>query len=187
MSCCGGFSMPTEWFLEESRQAAKGADPSPLTGGKVLAMLVGFFLVVALVNAVMMTLAIRTMPGLDARNGYDPSQRYNAEIAAARVQRERGWRQSATVALSEGAAEVVVSLTGPDGGAVSGLDVAIRLDHPATRQLDRQEAAIEIAPGRYRARLPGIRAGQWTLSVTARDIADGEPVWRERERLAVKG
>jgi nitrogen fixation protein FixH len=179
--------MPTEWFLKESRPATESESPAPLTGGKVLAMLVGFFVVVALVNALMMTLAIRTMPGLDARNGYDPSQRWNAEIAAARAQRDRGWRQSATVALAEGAAEVVVSLTGPDGGAVSGLDVDIRLAHPATRQLDRQEAAVEIAPGRYRARLPDIRPGQWTLSVTARDMPDGEPVWRERERLAVKG
>ena len=39
--------------------------PKPLTGGKVLAMLLAFFGVVIGVNMIMMRLAIQTMPGTE--------------------------------------------------------------------------------------------------------------------------
>ena len=32
------------------------------------------------------------LPGIEARNGYDVSQRYNAELAAAAEQERRGWK-----------------------------------------------------------------------------------------------
>jgi nitrogen fixation protein FixH len=56
-----------------------------LTGWHVAAIAFAFFAIVAGVNGYMLSAAIRTMPGLDARNGYDVSQRYNAAIAAAAV------------------------------------------------------------------------------------------------------
>mgnify|MGYP001068389893 CR=1 FL=1 len=54
--------------------------PFRVTGRLVLAALIGFFLVVAGVNATMMTVAIRTMPGVDAMSAYETSQHFNAEI-----------------------------------------------------------------------------------------------------------
>ena len=45
--------------------------PKPLTGGKVLAMLIAFFGVVIGVNMIMMRLAIQTMPGTDVDSAAD--------------------------------------------------------------------------------------------------------------------
>jgi nitrogen fixation protein FixH len=187
MSCCGVFIMPTEWILRKPADTPTDAGERRLTGGKVLAMLLAFFGVVAAVNALMMTLAIGTMPGLDARNGYDPSQRYNAEIAASRAQAARGWRQDASVILSDGAAVVALTLTDSEDRPVTGLEIAAELAHPATRGLDRASRMIEIAPGRYTARVADVRPGLWTLGIVARPDAAGEPLWRGRTRLMVKG
>lgn len=187
MSCCGVFIMPTEWILKQPVPSRPAREAAPLTGGKVLAMLLGFFVVVASVNALMMTLAISTMPGLDARNGYDPSQRYNAEIASSRAQAARGWRQDSTVTLKDGMAEVALTLTDGQNQPISGLEVAAELAHPATRGRDRSGRMIEVAPGRYAARLAGVQPGLWTLGIVARPDAAAEPLWRGRTRLMVKG
>ena len=47
--------------------------PSPLTGRKVLLMLVAFFGVVIGVNVIMMKLAIQTLPGTEVDSAYSAS------------------------------------------------------------------------------------------------------------------
>jgi len=63
----------------------------PLTGRLVLLMIIGFFGVMLLVNAVMAIFAVKTFSGLDADNPYDTGLAYNKDIAAARAQGELGW------------------------------------------------------------------------------------------------
>ncbi|MCA3667838.1 MAG: FixH family protein, partial [Methylobacterium sp.] len=93
--------MPVELPERAPILAARKAKEFRLTGWHVLAMLIAFFAVVASVNVFMMTTAIRTMPGLDARNGYDVSQNFNRqELAAAQAQARRGWQSDARVSLA---------------------------------------------------------------------------------------
>ena len=63
--------------------------PKPLTGGKVLLMLVAFFGVVIAVNVVMMRFAIQTLPGTEVDSAYSASLAYEKEIAIARDQTEQ--------------------------------------------------------------------------------------------------
>ena len=63
--------------------------PKPLTGGKVLAMLIAFFGVIFSVNMVMMRLAIQTMPGTDVDSAYTASLAYEKEIVTAHDQNAR--------------------------------------------------------------------------------------------------
>jgi nitrogen fixation protein FixH len=56
--------------------------PKPLTGGKVLCMLVAFFGVVFSVNFLMAKLAIDTLPGTEVDSAYSASLAYEKEIAA---------------------------------------------------------------------------------------------------------
>ena len=58
MSCCGVIIMPYE---NPSPSAPRR--PFELTGGMVAAMLILFFGVVVSVNATILTMALRTMPG----------------------------------------------------------------------------------------------------------------------------
>src|SRR5262245_66436110 len=65
------------------------ASPKPLTGQKVLAMLIAFFAVVIGVNVTMMKLALLTLPGTDVDSAYTASFGYEKEIMAAHDQDER--------------------------------------------------------------------------------------------------
>jgi len=153
----------------------------PITGRFVLATLIAFFGVVFAVNGVMMTLAIRTMPGLDAKNGYVASQAMNAELAAMRLQAQRGWRADVAAQLDGGVARVTVSLTGKDGQPLTGLNVDARLAHPAFVRADQAAALAEHRQGLYVATLAGVSAGGWTIVVEA--SRDGERVFTSRDRV----
>ncbi len=92
MSCCGVVIMPLD--LPASPQLPRR--PFEVTGRLVLGSLVGFFLVVAGVNATMMTVAIRTMPGVDVKSAYESSQHFNTEFDRMRTQDQRGWQAEGT-------------------------------------------------------------------------------------------
>jgi len=181
MSCCGAFIMPPDATM---RQTQPERSARPITGRFVLASLVIFFGVVFAVNGVMMTLAIRTMPGLDAKNGYVASQAMNAELAAMRLQAERGWRADIAAQLDGGLTRVSVSLTGKDGQPLTGLEVDARFAHPAFVRADQAAALVEHRPGFYVATLAGVSPGGWTIVVEA--SRNGERVFASRDRIILK-
>jgi nitrogen fixation protein FixH len=181
MSCCGAFIMPIDL---RAPVAPPPARPFELTGRMVLFGMIAFFLVVAGVNAIMMTVAIRTMSGVDTRSAYEASQRYNDEIARMQAQAERGWHAEASVQRNGADAGIVLSLADKGGRPVRGLRVAASLQHPATRAEDRTAALIETAPGRYEASLADLHGGGWTLAFQAHRGAD--LLFVSRSRILLK-
>src|ERR1700757_690958 len=96
--------------------------PKPLTGFKVLLMLLAFFGVVIGVNVIMMRLAIETLPGTEVDSAYSASLGYEKEIAAARDQEARHWQVDAHVERAvDGAAVLRVEARDKDGNPVTGL------------------------------------------------------------------
>jgi nitrogen fixation protein FixH len=157
-----------------------------LTGKHVLVICVSFFAVVAGVNGFMMQRAISTMPGLDARNGYDPSQRFNREQEAARERLALGWTSRATIEpLGEGY-RVLVTLTDATGQPLTGLDVDLKLAHPADTKRDLLTELIEAKPGRYSANVAAARAGAWDITIEARRAAGGDLVYKSQARTILK-
>lgn len=155
--------------------------PFTLTGRMVLLALLGFFAVVAGVNAIMMTAAIRTMPGVDVRSAYETSQNFNGEIARMHAQNERGWQAQAQVLRREGGAAVTLTLRDHVGVPVTGLSIEARLQHPASRQNDREATLTETAPGLYAASMADVHRGAWTLAIEAK--RDGAAMFQSRSRL----
>lgn len=160
------------------------SQPFRLTGRMVLAGMIGFFLVVAGVNAVMMTIAIRTMPGVDVKSAYETSQRFNGEIARMQAQVQRGWQASAQLSRSGVDAVVTLSLRDSAGVPVAGLLVDARLEHPAARREDHAAPLSEGAAGDYTATIPAVHGGGWTLVVQA--IQGAETVFVSRSRVVLK-
>ena len=139
-----------------------------VTGRFVLITFVLFFAVVATVNGIMMTIAIRTFPGIDAKNGYEVSQTYNKEIASARAQAERGWQSGFTVSPAGDAAQLALSLRDKAGQPVAGLSIDARLLHPSDRKRDHVVTLTETQPGVYEAAEKGVTAGFWNVHIEAR-------------------
>jgi nitrogen fixation protein FixH len=182
MSCCGAFIMPVDLMPPPAQRPS--AQPFRLTGRKMLAFMVAFFMVVAGVNAVMMTLAIRTMPGVEVKSAYETSQRFNGEIARMQSQAERGWQADARLLRAGPDAALTLSLRDRTGGPVAGLAIEARLEHPATRQQDHAETLRETAPGVYEAPLANVHGGSWTLAITA--LRGDDPVFTSRSRVVLK-
>lgn len=158
-----------------------------LTGRVVLASLVGFFLVVAGANAVMITVALTTFGGARTDSSYRAGQRYAAERAAMEAQDALGWTVDTslmtTVSTADASApERVVSVTAvdADGLPLAGLVATVRLEHPADT---RRDIVLDLVPAGAGAFTGTVNAahGQWDLVVEL--VRDGTPVFRSTRRV----
>lgn len=139
-----------------------------LSGRTVFLLTLGFFGVVIGVNMVMLTFAIRTLPGTEVDSAYRASLAYNMEIAAARAQASREWNVKAHIDRTAGGAAVVL-IEARDGAGVpvTQADFFARLERPADKRADRKLALVQKAPGSYRGEADNIDAGQWNLVIEA--------------------
>ena len=156
--------------------------PSPLTGRKVLLMLVAFFGVVIGVNVIMMKLAIQTLPGTEVDSAYSASLAYESEIAAAHDQNARNWKVDAHIGRdSGGGATVQVEARDKNGMPVSGLKFQGRFERPADRRADQPLALAEVGIGIYRSNAAVIPSGQWDLVLEGE--AAGRRMFLSRNRV----
>lgn len=140
------------------------ASPKPLTGRKVLFMLVAFFGVVFAVNFLMAKLAIDTLPGTEVDSAYSASLAYQNEIAAARDQNARNWKVDAHIQRGpDGGATVQVEARDNSGAPMSSLKFQGRLERPTDRRADQPVGLSEVGIGVYRGSAPLIAPGQWDL------------------------
>lgn len=158
--------------------------PRRLTGRHVLAILVGFFAVVIAVNAVMLTLALDTMPGTTTDSAYRASQRFNADLAAARARDVRRWSVDARASRDpSGAAAVTVSVREAGGAPVERIEVSARLVHPVHRIYDRSFDVARTGPADYAGTASNVAAGAHDLVIEV--ARDGETLYRSRNRIVL--
>jgi nitrogen fixation protein FixH len=162
-----------------------GRRSKPLTGGTVLICMLVFFGVVIGVNAVMIKLAVDTLPGTDVDSAYAASLAYNAEIRAAHDQDVRGWRVTGHVERNHDGA-TIVRVEARDAGNVplTGLVFAARLSHPTDKRGDRRLALSEREAGIYRGVAADVAPGQWDLVLEV--MKDTERLFLSRNRLALR-
>jgi nitrogen fixation protein FixH len=151
----------------------------------VLAALLAFFGVVIGVNAVMIALAIGTMPGLENDRPYQAGVAYNAEIEASRAQAERRWTVASRISRdAQGHATVNVKAHDASGAPVNGLAVAVRLLRPADQRGDRTVALSESEAGTYKGEAADVAPGAWDVEIDA--VRDAKRLFRSRNRIVVE-
>lgn len=156
--------------------------PKPLTGRKVLFLLVAFFGVVIGVNLVMMKFAIQTLSGTEVDSAYSASLAYEREITAAHDQDARNWKVDAHVRRSaDGVATLQVDAHDNGGIPMSGLKFQGRFERPTDKRADRPVSLAEVGRGIYRGTTPEIASGQWDL-VLEGDVA-GRRMFLSRNRV----
>jgi nitrogen fixation protein FixH len=158
------------------------ASPRPLTGRKVLFMLLAFFGIVIGVNLIMMKLAIQTLPGTEVDSAYGASLAYESEIAAAHDQNARNWKVDAHIGRdSGGSATVQVEARDNNGTPMSGLKFQGRFERPTDRRADKPVALAEVGIGVYRGNAAGVAPGQWDLVLESE--AAGRRMFLSRNRV----
>lgn len=153
-----------------------------LTGRMVFVGFVVFFGIIITVNALMLTLALDTMPGTTTDSSYRASQRFNQDLAAARERSARGWQVDARVERNPaGIAAMTVTVREPAGAPVERIAVRARLMHPVHRINDRTFDVTSSGTGLYAGTTEGVVAGAHDLVIEV--DRDGEVLYRSRNRV----
>ena len=125
--------------------------PFEVTGRFVLLCFVGFFLVVAAVNAVMIRFAVSTFGGVETESSYKAGLAFKAETAAALPSRRAALEGRCADRAGRRGRVVNVARARCGGSAVPHLVAEIRLAHPADRRRDVAMAVSEQSAGVFRA------------------------------------
>ncbi len=138
----------------------------------------GGMLVVVAVNAVLITAAFRSFPGLVVQRPYDRGIAYNEELRQGRAQAALGW--GLTPAYEKGRFTVHVSAS--NGSPVAGLDVRAKLSRPLETLAPIDVTLIPEGDG-YVAAVDLPRSGQWDIKLLA---TGAEGTYRGLYRMIVK-
>jgi nitrogen fixation protein FixH len=158
--------------------------PRELTGRMVLVGFVGFFAIVATVNAIMIRAAVSTFAGTETASAYKAGLAYKAEEAAAAAQAKLNWQvDGQIVRTSSGKAVLTVDVRDKNRQPVYGIDVSARLAHPLNARLDHDIVLARIADGSFRG-MTEATAGQWALTLEVK--RGGERVYLTKSRVVLK-
>lgn len=131
-------------------------------------LFVGGMLFVVAVNAVLITLAIGTFPGLQTEDYYRKGLAYNEALAAAEEQARRGWRVHIEFRGQEDrAGELIVQVADRDGSPINSLQINALLIRPTHEGYDESVVLEGIGDGEYRRQLVLPLSGQWDVHVVA--------------------
>lgn len=143
-----------------------------LTGGMVLAILIGAFGVIIAVNILLAWQAVRTFSGLAVENSYISSQTFDRDRKA---QEALGW--TLTIARQDDALRI--EIVDKAGNVVRPASIAVVVGRPSTMQQDMPLTLVETPAG-WVADAP-LAPGIWSVRVNAKS-ADGVAYYR-REPL----
>ncbi len=139
-------------------------DSGPRPSDKYIPLwFVAFFLVVFGVNAVMVTLAVRTSPGVVATHHYERGLAYNTYLAKQTAQTERGW----TGELVYEKDRLHVVLKDRQGQLLNGATVRVQLSRPVAAGADFEVTLAEVTAGVYQVATTFPHPGLWTATVVA--------------------
>jgi nitrogen fixation protein FixH len=177
-------STPISINGDRARPEADASQASrQVTGRMVLACLIGFFAVIAGVNAVMIRAAVSTFGGVETGNAYQAGVAFASEIAAAEAQDALRWAVRAKVSAAAGATDIDVTAVDAAGRPITGLTATARLVHPADKRADHVVVLGEDAPGVFKGRTDAV-AGQWALVIEL--ARDGTRMFRSSNRVFIR-
>lgn len=139
-----------------------------VTGRFVLACLVAFFVVVAVVNGTMLRLALKTFPGVDAENAYKAGLAFNSQISAAEEQARRDWHVDVGINPRGNGIQLDIRVRPSEGKLPDRLAFKGKLAHPVVRSRDIVLEANELSPGRFVVPID-VESGQWQLEFAISD------------------
>lgn len=121
------------------------------------------FGVVFAVNAVFVTVAIKSNSGVVTKNAYEKGLAYNDVLEDAKAQAALGWHTT----LEYNTNQLVFSIHDSRASAVTGAAVTAQLSRPLTAGYKRDIVFIENSPGVYSADIIFPLKGQWDVTVSS--------------------
>jgi nitrogen fixation protein FixH len=153
-----------------------------VSGRMVLICLVAFFAVIAGVNALMATLAIKTFGGVEAENAYRAGLEFARELSSSRAQQERNIKVDVTTSRTKaGIVKFRMVVQGTEG-SVSSLQANLELRHPADKRRDHKITLTRNPDGAFTAETE-VEPGQWNALISLE--RGGERLFRSVNRVTI--
>jgi len=149
---------------------------APLTGRKVLIIVVSAFSVIIAVNVFMAFKAVSTFPGLEVANSYVASQTFDADR---RAQEALGW----VVDPSYDGVVLALAITDRTGQRAAVRDLSLLVGRTTSAREDRV-LTPSLAGGVYAAPVD-LAPGNWLIHLEAH--AEDGTLFRQRLDFLVKG
>ncbi len=151
-----------------------------LTGKHVLAMLIGFFLVILIANIFLINFAVKSFPGEKEEKSYLQGLNYNQRLAARTEQAALGWTTTIDEALLvDDNIEFKIVIKDANALPIPNLDIVGVFSRPANDADDHSFVFSGIGNGTYIATVPG-SPGLWELEGTAVDDRGNSFVFTSR-------
>lgn len=166
MSCCGAYVMPVELPAKTASGGPSETAPTRefvLTGRHVLLMLLAFFGVIGLVNAYFISVALKTLPGIEAKSAYEESQKFNRGLEAIASQDRKGWQVDVITGGFKAGGPLSVQLRDRAGVPILGMKVLVTLQRPTDARRDHVLTLTEQGNGVYALPLPDVEPGLWRV------------------------
>lgn len=155
-----------------------------VTGRTVLLAMIGFFGVIAAVNAVMIWLATSSHTGIVVDSAWRSSGNWQQEIEAARAQEALGWTVEIDIARNGDGADVTARVADANGAPVDGIDLSVRLLSPTGPAGDRIVTLRAQDNGRFAGSLDTLGSGRWDVLVDAETVRGR--VFRSQSTMVVR-
>lgn len=126
-------------------------------------MFVAFFAAIAIIDAGLVTIAVRTGTGTVTEQAYEKGLDYNRTLEAAARQAAEGWQG----AIGLEGRRLSFALKDRDGGPVRGAAVRAEIVRPVAAGRDFGLPLREAAPGVYEAETDFPLPGQWNVRIYA--------------------
>lgn len=140
------------------------AATKPWTGRTLLWWLLGFFAVVFAVNGVFLWYANSSWTGLSAEDSYRRGLDYNRVIEQAESQAALGWTVETGFTTRDSVhGRLEISVTGPDGSAISHREVTAYFRRPVVEGLDFKASLVPQTDGSYAVDVTLPAPGQWDV------------------------
>ena len=136
-------------------------------------MIVAFFVVIIAVNAVFVTIAIKTRPGIVTEEAYEKGLAYNQTLDDAAKQAALGWH--GTIAYTSG--NLTYTLTDKAGAAITGAAVSADIRRPVGDTYDTTAVLNDAGNGLYQSKMDFPLKGLWQVRVNS--TKDGQPFQTE--------
>ena len=133
-----------------------------------------FFLVVAAVNAVMVTLAVRTLPGTVTDHPYEKGLAYNQVVAASDKQEALGWKGD----VSYHAGQLQFTLRDRSNKPLQPESVTAKLFRPSKAAMD---FVVSLTRGGAPVKFPV--NGLWEVQI---DAVVGDTHYKQTKRIVVE-
>lgn len=159
------------------------AKPKELSGRTVLFSLILFFAVVAGVNGIMVTAAVKTFGGVETESSYKAGLAFARDIAAANAQESRHWQVRASVVRSGDNMRVELTARDANDRPLGDVAALVHFAHPTNRRLDQSVEMTADGAGRFRGNASYV-AGQWDLVIDLDQ--NGARMFRSRNRVILK-